>query len=237
MNRIKKAMLAMTVVLALIAGAAMAEVRTTGNVNLRTGPGLDYEIVGSVAPDVQLEYLGEKSTDERGVDWYLVDYRGGESWISSRYCELIDEESATLIAYDPEAAADWVEVSGYYLCDLVESAEELVLTHYEEVRSEAPYQYSNASLTMAGYGQVEYMELEGAGYTLFGAACGMPVEEAKARMTKAGLALYMDCADVVVFQHPSDEKSLFDGEGFDSCINIHYADGVVARIDWSSYTG
>ena len=46
MNRIKKAMLAMTVVLALIAGAAMAEVRTTGNVNLRTGPGLDYEIVG-----------------------------------------------------------------------------------------------------------------------------------------------------------------------------------------------
>lgn len=237
MKKTYVALLTLVLAFVLVAGAAMAEVRTTGNVNLRTGPGLDYEIVGSVEPDTELEYLDRVSTDERGVDWYLVEYKKGESWISSRYSELIGEIAAPAVDYDPVAAADWVEVSEYYLCDLEESAEQLGLTNYEEVSSEVPYQYSDDALTIASYQVIEYIGLHGAGYKLFGAACGMPVEEAMDCLTEAGLIFYCDNNDVVVFEHPTNERSVIDCEGFDSCINLEYRDGVVVSIDWSTYTG
>ena len=134
-----KSVLALLLTLVLIAGMALAEVRTTGNVNLRTGPGLDFEIVGSVAPDAELVYLGETRTDSRGVDWYLVEFKGGESWISSRYSELSGEEVP--VASVSEMDGEWVELSGYYLCDLVDAAERLGLTDYAEMDSEAPYSY------------------------------------------------------------------------------------------------
>ena len=229
--------LALVMVIALVAGGALAEVRTTGNVNLRTGPGLDYEIVGSVAQDATLEYRGEISTYARGVDWYLVEYKNGESWISSRYSELIGEETVPVINYDPEVAADWVEVSDYYLCDLDESAAQLGLTDYEEVNSEVPYQYSNDALTIASDQLIEYISLHGEGFKLFGAACGMPIAEAKDCLAEAGLVFYGEHNNTAVFEHPTDERSVIDSEGFDSCINLEYCDGVVVRIDWSTYTG
>ena len=55
---------------------------------MRSGPGLSYETVGSVSQGTVFDYLGEISTDGRGVDWYKVSYRGGEAWVSSRYATL-----------------------------------------------------------------------------------------------------------------------------------------------------
>lgn len=230
-----KSVLALLLTLVLIAGMALAEVRTTGNVNLRTGPGLDFEIVGSVAPDAELVYLGETRTDSRGVDWYLVEFKGGESWISSRYSELSGEEVP--VASVSEMDGEWVELSGYYLCDLVDAAERLGLTDYAEMDSEAPYSYSNGALVLAGYDLVEHMSLEGAGYTLFGAACGMSVSEARERLSEAGLALYCENPNLVVFEHPAGGNSIYDANGFDSCINLECRDGAVVRMDWSTYTG
>ena len=63
-------------VLGMLLSAAFAEVYTTGNVNLRRGPGLTYEKLGSVLEGTQLVFLGETSTDARGVDWYKVNYKG-----------------------------------------------------------------------------------------------------------------------------------------------------------------
>ncbi len=60
-----------------------------GSSNLRSGPGLSYGTVSSVADGKTLVWLGEVSVDDRGVMWYKVLRNNGEAaWISSRYSEL-----------------------------------------------------------------------------------------------------------------------------------------------------
>lgn len=237
MKRISKYILVVMLVTAMLMGAAQASVKTTGNVNLRKGPGLDYEIVGDVKPDQELEFKGQVSTDERGVDWYLVEHKGSECWISSRYSELVGEEMPAVVAYDPAEAVNWTEISDYFMHDLEESAQALGLTNYEEVVSEAPNQYSNDVLKFAGYASVEYIGLAGAGYKVFGVTCGMPIEEAKEKLTEAGLRFSREVRNTLVFEHPSNELSWVDVDGFDSCINVEYSNDVVVSMDWSAYTG
>ena len=74
---------------ALLCGLALAEVRTTASVNLRSGPGLSYEIVTSFSANKSLTYLGESSTDDRGVTWYNISYKGKTGWISSKYAKKV----------------------------------------------------------------------------------------------------------------------------------------------------
>ena len=64
-------------------------VTATGNVKLRSGPGIDYDEVGILYKGDYLQYLDTVSTDDRGVDWYLVDCNGGERvWVSSMHSEI-----------------------------------------------------------------------------------------------------------------------------------------------------
>ena len=244
----------------LLSTAALAEVRTTGNVNLRSGPGLDYATIASVQSGVSRTYLGQTSVDDRGVAWYEVDYDGA-CWISSKYAELIGEVGPSIvdiagqlmqelnesgavysehrgeINWDAEAARDYIDVSQYYLKDLEEAAEALALSNFEEVASEAPNQYFDDSLTIGGYSIVEYFNLCGPGYTFFGAAPGMEIAQVKELLAEAGLVLYDDDGDVVIFEHRASEESLYDSDGFDSCINVWCQNGVVTQMDWSAYTG
>lgn len=80
-------------------GTACAEsgtVTATGNVNIRSGPGLDYETLTSVSAGTNLEYSGETSVDSRGVSWYKVTIPGfGIGWMSSKYAELHEVETAS----------------------------------------------------------------------------------------------------------------------------------------------
>lgn len=214
--------------------AALAEVRVTGDANLRMGAGLDFMVFDSVPKGSTLPYLNQTTTDERGVDWYMVDYNGTPLWISSKYAELVDTD---YIAYDPEAAQSYIDVSQYYLESLKDTAETLGLPNYQEVVSEAPYQYYNDALTIGGFGTVEYMELRGTGYTIFGAAIGMSLDEAKAALSNAGLTLTDDSWPVVTFDHPADERSYVNIEGFDSCIHLTCTYAGVSTITWLSYTG
>lgn len=67
--------------------AALAEsgtVWTTGNVNMRKGPGLDYSSIRSIGAGKRLEY-DKTEKDERGVKWYRIEYKGRTAWISSKY--------------------------------------------------------------------------------------------------------------------------------------------------------
>ena len=237
MKRITKCIVAMLLAAALLMGAAQAVVRTNANVNLRKGPGLDCEIVGDVKPDKELKFLGQVSTDDRGVDWYLVEHKGSQCWISSRYSELVGEEMPVTVAYDPAEAANWTEISDYFMHDLKESAQALGLTNYEETGGEAPNQHSNDVLKFAGYGNVEYIGLAGAGYKVFGVTCGMPIEEAQEKLTEAGLRFFEEIRHSLVFEHPSNELSWVDVNGVDSCIEVYCPDGVAVSVSWSSYTG
>ena len=64
-------------------------VKTTGSVNLRKGPGLDYGTVASVKAGKKLDYLGTSKKDSRGVRWYKVEYNGKTCWVSSKHSTLI----------------------------------------------------------------------------------------------------------------------------------------------------
>ena len=60
-----------------------------GDSNLRSGPGLNYALVSTVATGKTLTWLGDSSVDNRGVLWYKVRRNNGESaWVSSRYSVL-----------------------------------------------------------------------------------------------------------------------------------------------------
>lgn len=64
-------------------------IRTTGNVNVRRGPGLYYASIGTARKGSTLTYLGSSKRDDRGVTWYKVNYNGYEGWVSSRYSKKV----------------------------------------------------------------------------------------------------------------------------------------------------
>jgi uncharacterized protein YgiM (DUF1202 family) len=57
-------------------------------VNLREGPGLNYDIVDTVPEGTVLKYLNKSKKDNRKVKWYKISYQGDTAWISSKVCSL-----------------------------------------------------------------------------------------------------------------------------------------------------
>lgn len=73
------------------ASAATASPQTftaTGDVNMRDVPNLAGKVLTTVKKGGCGEYLGEQSTDERGVVWYFVRFNGHTGWVSSKYARL-----------------------------------------------------------------------------------------------------------------------------------------------------
>lgn len=303
-NRIVR-ILAVVAAMVLILSHALAEVRTTGDVWLRTGPGLDYDAVSILSSGKSFEYMGESSVDARGVTWYRISAGEKEGWVSSRYTELIgesakaedeaeaaeavesapteapasesalfagllfggdtteeesDEKAEAETEEEPEtdapaeepaekadaapapdsanAPARPVEMSAYYLNNLVEAANEIGLISYRQVESEAPYQYYDKALILAGNQQVESIVVYGPGYEIYGVSVGMDINAARACLNAAGLD-YVESVNGVTYEHRATGASLFtDPKGHDSCINVWVNDnGAVTEIDWSTYTG
>lgn len=287
--------LALVLALTLIGGAALAEVVTTANVWLRSGPGLNYDQVTSYKEGKSLTFLGETQMDDRPVLWYKVSDGKNTGWISSRYAELKNETlpepnaaeateapaepaeapvetpaeaQAPVTFVEPEGDAveqaptaaegaldaarlftdsvapaqsadgDLVELSAYYLDDLVTAAKEIGLISYREVESEVPFQYYNDAVIVAGNQNVEHVEVFGAGYAVFGARVGMSVGEAMACLNAAGLD-YLPSVNGVSYEHPAGESAFYvDENGHDSCVNVYTdAQNIVVEIDWSTYTG
>lgn len=65
--------------------AASVTVHITGDCNVRSGPSLDYRILGTVSSGTTLKGSGTSRKDGRGVVWYEVTYRGDKGWVSSKY--------------------------------------------------------------------------------------------------------------------------------------------------------
>jgi len=65
-------------------------VEATGRVNVRSGPGLDYEDMGTLVEGERIEYLDETQYDSRGVAWYkAMFFSNGIGWVSSKYSKLV----------------------------------------------------------------------------------------------------------------------------------------------------
>jgi len=89
MKRISKWIAAlMLAVMCLTAVSALADgtVTTTGSINLRKGPGLDYKSIRTISEGVSLNY-DKTAKDDRGVVWYRVYYKKNTGWVSSKYAK------------------------------------------------------------------------------------------------------------------------------------------------------
>lgn len=58
---------------------------------VRTGPGLDYKIVDSLAANTTHEWGGEVVYDNRGIAWYSIYYGpyGTYGWVSSLHANIV----------------------------------------------------------------------------------------------------------------------------------------------------
>ncbi|MGX8705183.1 MAG: SH3 domain-containing protein [bacterium] len=65
------------------------KVKATGNVNIRSGPGLYYASTGYLTVGDVVTYLGVSKKDDRKVTWYKVNVGGKTGWVSSKYSKLI----------------------------------------------------------------------------------------------------------------------------------------------------
>ena len=66
------------------------EVEITGDrVNVRAAPSLSGRDIGTVHKGDRLPYGGETKTDDRGVAWNLIEYKGENGWVSSKYSKLV----------------------------------------------------------------------------------------------------------------------------------------------------
>jgi len=64
------------------------KVYINGNVNVRKGPSLSDDRIGTAYKGDVLTGTGSISTDSRGIDWYSVKFNGKKGWVSSVYASL-----------------------------------------------------------------------------------------------------------------------------------------------------
>ena len=83
------ALLMLAMVFSQAAMAAGSYVKTAGNVNVRSGAGTSYRVLGTAAKNSELTYLDEAKTDASGVVWYRVRLNASTvGWVCSKYCAL-----------------------------------------------------------------------------------------------------------------------------------------------------
>jgi ABC-type branched-subunit amino acid transport system substrate-binding protein len=75
-----------------------AWVRVTANVlNVRTGPGFDYDKVGQVEAGDQFRILGAIAD----YSWLLIDYNGGVGWVKTEFVEILGDIATVSIIQPP----------------------------------------------------------------------------------------------------------------------------------------
>ena len=86
---------AVVMIVLMMAGTALAagQIRTSGNVNVRTGAGTDYTSKGTVKAGTVLKF-DETHKDARGVIWYHVTSGSKGGWISSKYANVVSDSKA-----------------------------------------------------------------------------------------------------------------------------------------------
>ena len=79
---------AIILLIVILGSFALAEgkITTTGSVHLRKGPGLNYDVITTVAKGRVLSY-DKTAKDDRKVTWYRVKVNGKHGWISSKYAK------------------------------------------------------------------------------------------------------------------------------------------------------
>ena len=72
-----------------------SKVYITGKCNVRYGPALEYDSMGTASKGSTLTGRGTISTDSRGIKWYSVTFKGKKGWVSSVYASLKKSSSGS----------------------------------------------------------------------------------------------------------------------------------------------
>ena len=225
---------AVLVVVMLTCACALADVVTTGNVNMRSGPGTNYSVLATIPEGEQLVCLGDNSNGNGNPTWYNVRYNDMDGWISAKYAEIIEGRNPSILIPDVEpeapAAAAIREVSLFWKQDLKTAAENIGLTGYQESLSKTPKKYFDSDLMIAGNDKVELMVLFGGKYSIFGASVGMNSSFAATAIMQRGM----------LFAGSAEGSILFCSKGTDaegnpsSTLELQTAEGIVTGIEWKA---
>lgn len=188
----KTLILVLLLLIVLTSAALAAKVQATGNVNVRTGPGLDYAVIDTVYEGNSLEYTGKTEYDDRGVAWYSVDCYGQAGWMSERYSMLEDGISTSGNGSDPSNADDMIDLSTYIGADFNTAGKQLNLFHMTYDEGEFSYTYSNDYILLGSYDghTINSIQIyEDGPYSLYGMRIWQPRFEAEEILSKNGYSV------------------------------------------------
>ena len=225
-----KKLISTIMVLLILTGIANAQIVTTGNVNVRTGPGLEYDIIGSI-PEGEAMYFYSYCTeaDERGVDWYLAACNELNGWVSSKYAQHYVFDGAV----SAEEAEKYIDVSEYFDETIDAAAEKTGLKNYYRKNSDdAPIVYFDKSLVI-GRVDSKFMSITGPGYSIYGAAVGMNIDEACEKLAEAGMTVFKEVDGSKSFHSPGFVGDAADWVEYDFMISLEYENDTVRKIEWN----
>ena len=226
---LKRLISAVLVAVMLICAYALADVVTTGDVNLRSGPGTNYSIIATISEGERLAYLGDNGSGS----WYNVEYEGMEGWISAKYADIVDDllPVAPQPEEEPEQPAAVVrEVSVFWNQDLDTAAQMIGLNGYQESLMKPSKKYFDDNLTIAGDEKVELMVLLGSKYTILGASVGQHVSSAAESIVKRGMVFAGSEPGSVTFNFARNNVEGYTG----STLTLYATENIITSIEWTA---
>lgn len=212
---------------------------TSGKVNTRSGPGKDNKRVQQIAKrNTCLGELLDAQVDTKGVVWFKVEYKNKTCWVTSDYAKaIVGELDGDLrpIEDDP------TELTNIYLRSMSEAIDTLEL---EETEASEEYDSSASSETLftAGNDYVEYIEMKGDGYSIYGIQVGDKIKDVQKKLKNANLAQNKKGNDMYAGAYVynvvcSQDSLIINDHGFDGQLIIFVdSQNKVERVILQAYT-
>lgn len=205
---------------------------TSGKVNLRSGPGKKNGLANQVPKkNTCLGNLIEAQVDSTGTVWYKVRYKNKNSWITSDYADVVIGDMT--YSDDRHVGIDSVDLSDICFSYVSEAAD-----HYG-LELDMSGEASDDALTIGGTSEfVEYIELTGEGYALYGVEIGDKIKTVENAMKRNGLYCASKGGSVYTYKRPCQPYSMcVTDDGFDSYIEVVLdSSKCVESISWNAYT-
>ena len=64
-------------------------IQADADVNVRSGPGTEYSIIGSLLKGETMDYTGTSQKSSTGKLWYQINYNNQIGWVSSGYTHIM----------------------------------------------------------------------------------------------------------------------------------------------------
>lgn len=106
-----KRILTLLICLILLSGMAAAQIETTANVRLRTGPSTDDRIITTLPKGTVLIDLDSIMYDAQERPWYWVAWEGQDGWVCGDYLKITGESEYGAPSGDVISESRWVSVS------------------------------------------------------------------------------------------------------------------------------